>query len=441
MADQHSHTLISESPAGVVEGGPDAVAPKGMRRATLGFIFVTALMDILAIGVIVPVLPKLVEQFTHGDAGHAADYVGLFGTVWALMQFIFSPIQGALSDHFGRRPVLLTSIFGLGADYVLMALAPSIGWLFLGRVISGATAASFSTANAYIADVTPPEKRAASFGLMGAAFGIGFILGPTLGGLCAQVDLRLPFWVSAGLAFANGMYGLFVLPESLPKERRAPFRLMNANPLGSLRLFTSYPGLLSLAAVLFLFYMSHQVLQTVTVLYTSYRYGWTPVVLGLVLAAVGACNIVVQGAIVRPFVKRFKERGALYTGLAFAAGGMALWGWAPTGGWYWAGVPVFALFGLVQPGVQGMMTRRVAPTEQGRLQGANSAVMAMAGLIGPIMFTQVFRHAIAGPHPHQPGLPYFVATGLLLLALGIALGTRRSNHPEPSASPNAIVAP
>ena len=427
------------APPPIHDAAPEPPLP-GVRPAAFRFIFAAALMDILAIGVIVPVLPRLVQSFTGGDAGRAADYVGVFGAVWALMQFVFSPVQGALSDHFGRRPVLLASIFGLGADYVLMALAPSLGWLLVGRVISGVTAASFSTANAYIADITPPEKRAASFGLMGAAFGIGFILGPTLGGLCAQVDLRLPFWVSAGLAFANGMYGLFVLPESLPRSRRAPFRLANANPLGSLKLFTSHPGLLSLALVLFLFYLSQQVLQSVMVLYTNYRFGWTPFILGLLMAFIGLCSIVVQSGIVRPFVQRFQERGALYTGLAFAAGGMAVWGVSATGPWFWAGVPVFALCGLVNPGVQGMMTRRVGHTEQGRLQGANSAVMASAGLIGPLMFTQVFHHSIQGPHGHaHPGIVFYLAAGLLVLALMLALGTHKSRAGDTPA--NAIVEP
>jgi MFS transporter, DHA1 family, tetracycline resistance protein len=239
MAD---HPPAHVDPIHVEPGSTTAHGPpmaEHRRKAAVRFIFIAALLDILAIGVIVPVLPRLVQSFTHGDIGRAADYVGLFGAVWALMQFVFSPIQGALSDRFGRRPVLLISIFGLGADYVLMAVAPNIAWLFLGRVISGITAASFSTANAYIADITPPEKRAAAFGMMGATFGIGFVLGPALGGMLSGISPRLPFWASAGLAFANGMYGLFVLPESLPKEKRAPFRIANANPMGSFRLLAS----------------------------------------------------------------------------------------------------------------------------------------------------------------------------------------------------------
>jgi MFS transporter, DHA1 family, tetracycline resistance protein len=400
----------------------------GRHKAALGFIFATALMDILAIGMVIPVLPQLVKQFAQGDAGHAADYVGVFGAVFALMQFIFSPVQGALSDHFGRRPVLLASIFGLGADYVLMALAPNVAWLLVGRTISGITAASFSTANAYIADITPPKDRAASFGLMGAAFGIGFIIGPALGGVLGQVNPRLPFWAAAGLALVNGLYGLFILPESLPPDRRAPFKLANANPIGSLKLLTSYPGLLQLACVVFLYFLGFQPLQSVTVLYTNFRYGWTPGAMGLFMAGVGLGSIVVQGRIVKPVVNRYKERGALYIGLLAGAVGMFLYGWAPTGLWFWAGLPVYAFVGLVQPGVQGMMTRRIRPDEQGRLQGANASIMATTGLIGPILATQIFHQlTTSGRHPLLAGAPYYLSVVLFLAALGVAVATRRAD--------------
>ena len=405
------------------------------HKAALGFIFVTVLLDILAIGIIIPVLPSLVKSFTQGNTGQAADYVGLFGAVWALMQFVFSPVQGALSDHFGRRPVLLLSIFGLGADFVLMALAPNIAWLFLGRAISGITAASFSTANAYVADVTPPKDRAASFGLLGTAFGIGFIIGPALGGVLGQVDPRLPFWAAAALSFTNGLYGLFVLPESLPRERRAPFRLANASPIGSLKLLIRYPGLLQLGGVMFLYFLGFQALQSITVLYTNFRYGWTPNAMGLCLAGIGLASLVVQGGVVRPFVKRFKERGALYTGLGFGAAGMFIYGWAPTGPLFWLGVPVYGLVGLVQPGVQGMMSRRIGPSEQGRLQGANASIMAMTGLVGPLLFSQIFHHLVTTRRfPLLAGAPYYLGSALFVAAFGLALITRRSSAGPPPAA-------
>src|SRR5271154_4442889 len=257
------------------------------RKAALAFIFVTVLIDMLAFGMIIPVLPVLVQNFMGGDAARAAQMYGLFGTVWALMQFIFSPVQGSLSDHFGRRAVILISCTGLGLDFILMALAPNLWWLLVGRVISGITAASFSTAGAYISDVTPPEKRAASFGLIGAAFGVGFVLGPALGGLLGAVSPRLPFWASAFLALANVSWGLFVLPESLAKEKRVPFSWRNANPLGALKLLRSHSMLSSLAVSYFLINLAHLVLPSTTVLYMHYRYAWDARAVGLMLAGVG----------------------------------------------------------------------------------------------------------------------------------------------------------
>jgi DHA1 family tetracycline resistance protein-like MFS transporter len=402
---------------------------QGRRTAAFGFIFATALMDILAIGIIIPVLPDLVRRFTGGDAAAAAHYVGIFGLIFGLMQFIFSPIMGALSDRFGRRPVLLISIFGLGLDYVIMALAPSISWLFVGRTLSGITAASFSTANAYVADITPPADRAKRYGMLGAAFGIGFVIGPAMGGFLGGIHVRLPFWVSAGLALVNGIYGLFVLPESLPADKRGKFTLANASPIGSFNLLRSQPVLLGLAAVIFLYYLAHQVLQSTMVLYTGYRYGWGPPTVGFFLMGVGLCSIVVQALIVGPFVRRFGEKGALYTGLCAGAAGFAIYGFATTGLQFALSLPVFAFMGLVQPGFQGMMTRRVAQNEQGRLQGTNAGLMAVAGIIGPILFTTVFAWTVRSPGAGLgPGTPLFLATGLLLVAWGLAIaGSRRSD--------------
>ena len=268
---------------------------------------------------IIPVLPLLVQNFMGGNTARAAEIYGVFGTAWALMQFVFSPVQGSLSDHFGRRPVILISCAGLGLDFILMALAPNLWWLLVGRVISGITAASFSTAGAYIADVTPPDRRAASFGLIGAAFGIGFVLGPALGGLLGSISPRLPFWASAGMALANVCWGLFVLPESLPKERRVPFAWKNANPLGALKLLRSHPMLADIAGSYFLVNLAHVVLPSISVLYMHYRYGWNTRAVGLVLAGVGVSSLVVQGFLVKPMVKRLRERRAMALGLTFGA--------------------------------------------------------------------------------------------------------------------------
>lgn len=395
-------------------------------RAAVAFVFVTIVIDILALGIIIPVLPKLVEGFMGGDTVQAARIYGLFGTTWALMQFFFSPILGALSDRFGRRPVLLLSSFGLGLDYIVMAVAPTIGWLLVGRILSGITAASFATAGAYIADVTPPEKRAASFGMIGAAWGLGFILGPALGGILGGINPRLPFWVAAGLALVNTMYGLFVLPESLPRERRQPFRWGRANPLGSLRLLRSHSELIGLASVNFLYNLAHQVLPSVFVLYAGYRYGWNATTVGLTLAGVGVCNVIVQAGLIRPIVSRLGERRAMFAGLIFGAMGYAAYGLSPTAGWFFIGIPVFSLMGLYSPSAQGIMTRRVSPSEQGQLQGANASIMGLAGLIGPGLFTQVFALFIGEQAGwHLPGAAFLLASLLMIAAIPLAVRATR----------------
>ncbi|RTM12872.1 MAG: MFS transporter, partial [Bradyrhizobiaceae bacterium] len=287
------------------EGAGEVTAQRAapVRRGAVAFIFVTILLDMLGLGVIMPILPKLIESFVDNDTAHAARIFGLFGTAWALMQFVFSPLLGALSDRFGRRPVVLLSNFGLAADYVLMALAPSLAWLFVGRVISGITSASISTAFAYIADITPPERRAAVFGRIGAAFGAGFVLGPALGGLLGDIDPRLPFWASAGLSLANALYGLFVLPESLAPDKRAPFRWRTANPAGALHLLRSNATLAALSVVNFIAQVAHVVLPSTFVLYATYRYGWDSKTVGLTLAMVGICAMVVQGLAIGPIVR------------------------------------------------------------------------------------------------------------------------------------------
>ncbi|NQW03247.1 MAG: TCR/Tet family MFS transporter [Acidobacteria bacterium] len=393
----------------------------GPRRAAVVFIFITVVLDILALGIIIPVLPMLVEQFLGGNTARAATIFGVFGTVWALMQFGFAPILGALSDQWGRRPIILISCAGLGLDYVFMALAPTLGWLFVGRVISGVTAASFSTAGAYIADVTPVEKRAAGFGMIGAAFGLGFVLGPALGGVLGAIDPRLPFWVAAGLALVNAAYGYFVLPESLPVERRKAFSWSRVNPLGSLRLLRSRRELFGIATVSVFYYLAHHVLPSVFVLYGSYRYGWDMRATGLTLAAVGVMSIIVQGGLVRPLVARFGERRTLLAGLACGAAGFVIYGLAETGTVFWLGIPVFGLMGLYGPSAQGLMTRYVGPSEQGQLQGINSSFMGMTGIIGPAIFSLTFASFI-GPHAdlHLPGAPFLLAALLLAVAFVVA---------------------
>jgi len=414
---------------------PQQPAPAAGRRAAVIFIFITVVIDVLGFGLIIPVLPKLVQQFMGGDAAKAATIYGVFGTAWALMQFLFSPLLGAISDRFGRRKVILISCFGLGLDYIVMALAPGVGWLLVGRIISGICASNFSTAGAYIADVSPPEKRAQAFGMIGAAFGVGFVLGPALGGLLGSIGPRLPFWAAAALALVNATYGLFVLPESLPPEKRDAFSWKKANPVGSLTLLRSHPDLLGLATINLLFQVAHCVLPSMFVLYTGYRYGWDTRTVGFTLMAVGAFSIVVQGGLVKPAVKKLGERGALYTGLLFGIAGFAGFALAPTAFWMWAALPVFALMGLFAPGLQSLMSQRVAPYEQGKLQGANASIIGIAGLIGPGLFTLSFAYFIDKSRAWPlPGAPFFLAAALLLLALVLALQAARPGQPATAQS-------
>jgi MFS transporter, DHA1 family, tetracycline resistance protein len=398
-----------------------SAAPRG---AAVVFIFVTILLDTLALGLIIPVLPKLIESFVNNDTASAARIFGLFGTAWALMQFFFSPVLGGLSDRFGRRPVVLLSNFGLAIDYVFMALAPSLSWLFVGRVISGITSASISTAFAYIADITAPEKRAAVFGKIGVAFGAGFILGPALGGLLGDSDPRLPFWVAAGLSFTNALYGLLILPESLPKERRSPWRWRSTNPVGALHLLASDRVLAGLSLANFFAQLAHVVLPSVFVLYATYRYGWDSKTVGLTLALVGICSMVVQGGAIGPIVNRFGERRALFLGLACGAAGIFIYGVAPNGPLFWVGIPVMSLWGVAGAATQALITRRVSPEQQGQLQGATNSVQSVSQLLGPFLFTLTFAYFIGPQTPLKlPGAPFLLAAALLLLALAVSTWT------------------
>jgi DHA1 family tetracycline resistance protein-like MFS transporter len=383
----------------------------------------------LALGIMVPVLPKLVIDMSHGDIAKAASVTGVFGFAWAAMQFVFSPVAGALSDRYGLRPIILMSNFGLGADYVLMALAPNLAWLFVGRLISGITAASFATASAYIADVTPKEQRAAKFGMLGAAFGLGFVVGPAAGGLLGQIDLRMPFWVAAGLSLANAAYGYFILPESLPPERRVKVAWRLANPFGALKLLRSRPALLGLASASFLYYLAHESLPSIFVLYATYRYSWTERDVGLSLAVVGVCTTVVQATLTGPAVKRLGERRALLAGLAFGVIGFGLFGIAPKSALFLAGIPFIALWGLAGPAMQSLMTHKIHADEQGRLQGAVSSMRGITGMVGPILFTQALAAAIheggTARITWAQGAPYLLASLMLVASFAWSLRVAR----------------
>jgi DHA1 family tetracycline resistance protein-like MFS transporter len=404
--------------------GVPLAAPQG-RRAAATFIFLTVTLDMLALGMIAPVLPRLIASFMGDNASSAAQMLGLFATVFAVMQFFFSPVLGSLSDRYGRRPVVLLSNFGLGFDYLLMAWAPALSWLFVGRVISGLTASSIPTAMAYMTDVTPPEKRAGAFGMLGAAFGMGFVLGPALGGVLGSVNPRLPFWVAGGLSVVNGMYGLFVLPESLGQEHRSSFSWRRANPVGSLGMLKNNRVMLGLAAVLVLGYLAQQSLMNVYVLYSDYRFGWSDRSVGLSLAAVGIFSGLYGAVLVKPLVKRIGERSALSLGLVGGAVGYCMIALSKTGVLLLCGIPILNLMSVTWPSAQSIMSREVKPSEQGQMQGAIQSLRGLAGIFGPGMFTYVFSKSIGAKAVfHAPGTAFFLAAGLLLTSLAVAQWVR-----------------
>src|SRR5271155_185749 len=381
--------------------------PPAGRRAAATFIFFTVTLDMLALGMIAPVFPRLIEGFLHGDTSRAAEMLGLFGTVFAAMQFFFSPVVGSLSDRYGRRPLVLLSNFGLGLDYLVMGWAPTLNWLFLGRIISGLTSSSIPTAMAYMADVTPRERRAAAFGILNAAFGLGFVLGPAIGGLLGNINPRLPFWVAAALSLINGLYGLFVLPESLSKENRSPFSWTRANPVGSLTLLR-HGGMIGIAAILLLGYIAQQVLMNVYVIYDDYRYHWTNRTVGLSLAVVGVFTIIYGAFLIKPVVAKLGERGAMTIGLIGGALGYSMIGSSRTGLLLWLGIPFLNMMTFTWPSAQSLLSHKTSPSEQGQLQGAINGLRGIAGLVGPGVFTYIFSRSI-GVGLHIPGAPFYTA--------------------------------
>ena len=403
--------------------------PKG-RRAAATFIFFPVTLDMLALGMISPVLPRLIEGFLNGNTSSAAKMLGLFGTVFAVMQFFCSPIIGSLSDRYGRRPVVLLSNFGLGLDYLLMAWAPALNWLFLGRVISGITSSSIPTAMAYMADVTPRERRAAAFGMLNSAFGIGFILGPAVGGLLGNINPRLPFLVAGGLSLVNGLYGLFVLPESLSKDHRSPFSWARANPVGSVSLFRRHAGMIAIAAVLLLGYIAQQSLMNVYVIYADYRYHWTDRTVGFSLATIGVCTAIYGALLVKPLVAKLGERGAMTLGLIGGAIGYSMFGLSKTGVLFWSGIPLLNMMSFTWPAAQSLLSRKTSSSEQGQLQGAINSLRGIAGLVGPGFFTYIFSRSISSGI-HIPGSPFYTAATMLLIAL--LLTQRVTRQPQIAA--------
>ena len=398
-----------------------------MRRA-LAFIFVTVLIDSIGFGIVIPVFPNLITHLTGRTLADAATVSGWLGLGYAVMQFVCGPVIGGLSDRFGRRPVLLASLTAFALDYVVMAFAPTIAWLFASRLVAGVTGASFGTAYAYIADVSPPEKRAANFGIAGMGFGLGFIIGPVLGGLLARFGTQVPFLVAAGLALLNVAYGFFVLPESLDAAHRRPFDWTRANPVGALMRFRRYnPVVLGLAAATFLWIVGFQSLPLTWNFYTIAKFGWSEDQVGYSLAAVGLVAVVMQGFVSRKILPMFGERRVIVAGAISGIAAYLIYTFAVTGWQLYVGVVVGALSGLVYQSLQGLMSREVGPAEQGELQGAISSVYSVASIIGPVAMTQVFAHfAAADARPYLPGAPFVLAAGLsvAMLVVFVAIGPR-----------------
>ncbi|MEA3388120.1 TCR/Tet family MFS transporter [Sphingobium sp. CCH11-B1] len=387
--------------------------PLPRRTAAIAFILVTALLDVMSMGIVIPVLPPLIETLS-GSSTSAGVWNGLFVALWAGMQFLCSPIIGSLSDRFGRRPVILVSVAGLALDYMLMALAPNLWWLALGRILAGVTSSSFTSAFAYMADITPPEARAKGYGLIGAAFSAGFVAGPLVGGVLGEISLRAPFWAAAALSGLAFLYGLFILPESLAPDKRMGFSWARANPFGALRLLRSHPELSSLAMVNFLLYFAHHLFSAVFVLYAGDRYGWGAWQVGALLALVGVLDMGVQGLLTGPVVKRLGDRTTMVVGLSFGAIGVAAMGLAPDQGLFIAAMFPNALWGLAMPTIQALMTRHVSESEQGQLQGANNSVGAIAGIASPLFFGTVYSLSM-GAHPLLPfiGSAFLIAAAIL----------------------------
>ena len=405
------------------------MSPK--RPAALAFIFVTILIDVIGLGVIIPVLPTLIEQLTGEGVSRASQYAGWLSFAYAAAQFFFAPVVGGLSDRYGRRPVLLASLLGLGCDYIFLALAPSIAWLFVGRIIAGITGASFTTATAYIADVSTPEKRAQNFGLVGAAFGLGFIIGPVLGGLFAHFGPRVPFVVAAVLSLCNFLYGFFLVPESLPASQRRPFEWARANAVASLLRLGKYPAIISLVVALVLLYLAGSATQSVWTFYSILKFNWDEKLIGYSLGAVGLGALIVQGGLVRVLLPRLGTARAITLGLLFYITGFVLYAFASQGWMMFAVTAIYCLGGLAGPALQGCISGQVPASEQGELQGALTSLISATGVVGPLVMTSLFAAFTRPTAPvYFPGMPFLVGAGLTLLALLVAAGSLRRLPPD-----------
>ncbi|CAM3673335.1 TCR/Tet family MFS transporter [Mucilaginibacter galii] len=396
------------------------------REAALGFIFITLLIDVTGFGIVIPVFPKLIEHLIHGNLSDAARYGGWLTFAYAIMQFLFSPVLGNLSDKYGRRPVLLGSLLGFGIDYTFLAFAPTIWWLFIGRIIAGITGASFTTASAYIADVSTPEKRAQNFGIIGAAFGIGFIIGPVLGGVLGQYSVKLPFLAAAGLALLNAAYGYFILPESLSKEHRREFEWKRANPVGSLMQLKKYPAISGLIASLILIYIAAHAVQSTWTFFTMERFKWSESLVGYSLGFVGLMSGLVQGLLIRVTIPKLGQKKSIVIGLLLYSIGLFLFAFANQSWMMFAILIPYCLGGIAGPALQGLISNQIPPNEQGELQGGLTSLISVTSIIGPPLMTTLFAWFTSKSAPFLfPGAPFLMGAVLMLVSSLLAIRSFR----------------
>ncbi|SEB19324.1 TCR/Tet family MFS transporter [Pedobacter hartonius] len=399
------------------------------KKSAIGFIFITLLIDFTGYGIIIPVLPRLIEELTGGGISVAAVYGGWLTISYSTMQFIGAPVLGGLSDRFGRRPVLLASLLGLGLDYVFLAFAPTIVWLFVGRIVAGITGASFTTAMAYIADVSEPEKRAQNFGMIGAAFGIGFIVGPVIGGLFSQFGLRVPFLISAGLALVNWLYGYFILPESLAKENRRAFDWKRANPIGSLLHIKKYPALVGLLVALFLLYVAGNSVQSSWTYYTMEKFHWNEAMVGYSLGFIGIAVGTVQGGLIRVIIPKIGKVKAVFYGLVLYIISFVLFAFATQSWMMFAFALPYCFAGIFNPAIQGLLSNDIPANEQGELQGVTAGLMSLSSIIGPLIMTNLFAYFTSKESSvYFPGAPFILAAVLTVIGLVICSRSLKKYH-------------
>jgi DHA1 family tetracycline resistance protein-like MFS transporter len=405
----------------------DQPGPK-KRKAALGFIFATLLIDVMGFGIIIPVIPKLIQHLTNASISDASRYALYLTAAYATMQFIFAPLIGNLSDKYGRRPVLLSSLLGFGVDYLFSAFAPTIGWLFIGRIVAGVTGASFTTASAYIADISTPEKRAANFGMVGVAFGVGFIIGPIIGGVLGNYNIHYPFIAAACLALLNATYGYFILPESLAEEHRRPLDLKKANPFTSVLQLKKYKSVIGLAVSIFLIYFAAQAVQTAWTFYTIYKFQWTTAMIGYSLGVVGLLVAFVQGFLIRIVLPKFGQERSIWVGLLLYAVGLMLFAFASKGWMMFAFLVPYCLGGIAGPAIQGYMSTGVPANEQGNLQGGLTGLMSLSTVLGPIVMLGSF-HYFTKPNPffQFPGAPFAIGSIMMLLSALLAIRSFKRN--------------